>query len=297
MKNGCLMPPEFLYKYTTASKAEIILRTGRLRWSSPSMFNDLAEFQRMPLFNPPIEEALSIFLKKIIDISFSGNFQNGTQLSDLTKQLLVLVSAISKTGMSKNEVFEELNAKPPYDQEHISKVLREHTQQEKYISTARVCCLTSSFNNDVMWAHYAKNHTGCVLGFRHIEKLDTPFKAAKPVIYTHGRLEVYDGVDFLLYGNTKELQKKILEGICYSKDQKWSYEEEWRGVTWRKDEEHNQYSDFLFNPEELESITFGLNIKESNENSLKELVSNKFDNCEMYKILNGYGELKRIKIG
>jgi hypothetical protein len=291
------MPPEFLYKYTTASTAEMILRTSRLRWSSPSIFNDFAEFQRMPLFNPPTEEALPIFLKKIIDISFSGNFENTAQFSDLTKLLLSLVSVISKTGMSRNDVFEELNANPPYDQEHISKVLREHTQQEKYISTARICCLTNSYNNDVMWAHYAQNHTGCVLGFRHIEELDTPFRVAKPVIYSHGSPEVYDGVDFLLYGNTKELQKKIFEGICYSKDKKWSYEEEWRVVTWRKNEEHDQYSDFLFNPEELESITFGLNIKESDENSLKELVGNKFDNCEMYKMFNEYGELKRIKIG
>jgi hypothetical protein len=63
MENLKLSYPDCLYKYTSASTAEIILETGRLRWSNTSMFNDLNEFQRMPVFFPSLEEDWDVYLR------------------------------------------------------------------------------------------------------------------------------------------------------------------------------------------------------------------------------------------
>jgi hypothetical protein len=49
------------FKYTTFDTAILILRTGRLRWSSPLLFNDLSELRGMPRFEPSLDESLSKF--------------------------------------------------------------------------------------------------------------------------------------------------------------------------------------------------------------------------------------------
>ena len=64
--------PEPLFKYTTFDTAILILRTGRLRWSSPLLFNDLSEFQRIPRFEPSLDEGLS----KFPHIRNQGQFEN-----------------------------------------------------------------------------------------------------------------------------------------------------------------------------------------------------------------------------
>lgn len=56
--SSAMAHPSVFYKYASAETAALVLEHGRIRWSSPSVFNDLSEFQRMPRFVPTIAESL-----------------------------------------------------------------------------------------------------------------------------------------------------------------------------------------------------------------------------------------------
>jgi len=289
------MVPSVLYKYTSASVAELLLKNMSIRWSSPSLFKDLFEFQRMPTFIPDIKESYQIYINRIVDIVFGeqaydNNFSSGTKL------LIFLNQNLRDSGMKKEELLREISIPAPADQQRMTEILREHTEDQNYTKIARICCLTENYKNDVMWSHYADNNAGCVIGFKHLKELDTPFLAAKKVNYTSGPPVIGSAFDFLLYGNTPELRKKSFEAICFTKDTSWSYEEEWRTIAWRTPASKELFNDYQFYTEEVESLTFGSKINDKKKCKLSKLVNEKYPNCEQYEMTAEYGEYKRIKI-
>lgn len=64
--------PKILYKYTTPSTALKVLENSKLRWSSPLLFNDLAELKRMPRFHPTVEKSLKDFPEAIARLVYDN---------------------------------------------------------------------------------------------------------------------------------------------------------------------------------------------------------------------------------
>jgi Protein of unknown function (DUF2971) len=288
--------PDCLYKYTSASSTEIILKTGSLRWSSTSMFNDLNEFQRMPVFSPSLEDDWDVYLHYLVDVLYGDCKDDIKTFSDNTKLLLMLWGKIKRADQSKSEFFKEIYMPPTSDQARMSELLREFTEKSLNNDCARIYCLTEKYDNAAMWANYAEEHTGCVLGFKHIPHLSTPFIAAKPVSYTDGVPVIGRGLDLLLYGNTPELRKKTVEAIIYSKDISWSYEKEWRVVTWRPEETDKKYFDYEFYQQELDSLTFGPRADESKMSNISQVLSQCYPDCKVYKMTSNNGRNERTLI-
>lgn len=287
--------PETLYKYMTASTAKIVLDSGRLRWSSPSLFNDLHEFQIMPVFSPSLEQDWESYLLTIVDIAYSDNSPDIKALSPHTLVLISLLKQHKSTVKSKQELFKSIHMSCPTGHSAMGDLLRSFTESIKN-EYARVFCLTSSPTNDVMWAHYADNHTGCVLGFRHLEDLGTPFSEAKPVKYSEGSPVIGTGKGFLLYGDTQELRQKTIEAIFYTKQINWAYENEWRVITWRHNETDKSFGDYKFYREELESITFGPRVSRNDKDSISNILQAKYCSAKIYEIANKNGNSERILI-
>ena len=172
--------PEPLYKYTTCDTAAVILGSGRLRWSSPLLFNDLAEFQRIPRFEPTLDQSLTEFPRVLVEIALDERHVEEAKLSRKSHVALVMVRALIDSGMGRDDVIRELKQESRGADKKIDSELRA-TFESFDLSTARVFCLTTEFDNDAMWAHYAENHKGLVLAFRHLPHLDTPFIVAQPV--------------------------------------------------------------------------------------------------------------------
>lgn len=288
--------PDCLYKYTSASTAEIILKTGSLRWSSTSMFNDLNEFQRMPILSPSTEDDWDVYLHYLVDILYGDCKENVKAFSPWTNLLFEIWRKIKTTDESKSEFFKRVYTPPGSNQARMSELLRGFTEKSLNSDCARIYCLTEKYDNAAMWANYAEEHTGCVLGFKHIPRLDTPFMAVKPVIYTDGAPVIGRGLDFILYGDTPEFRKKIVEAIIYSKDISWSYEKEWRVVTWSPEETGKKYFDYKFYQQELDSLTFGPRADASKISSISQLLSQGYPDCKIYKMNNSDGRYERILI-
>jgi hypothetical protein len=289
------MHPDIFYKYASSSTVKAVLESGRLRWSSPVEFNDLSEFKRMPVCHPPVEQEWDKYLELIVNIVFDENKLVLNELSPQTKTLISALVLLRKQGLPKSEILKEISIPCTLTQEHMTDALRKFTEDQNN-NYARVLCLTEDYKNEVMWAHYAEEHKGCVLGFKDIPKLDTPYSAARKVKYTDGAPIICSGLEFLLYGDTIQQRRKTSEAIFYSKDEKWSYESEWRLITWRPDEKDCNYADYKFYLEELESITFGVKTSNTLINDIEALLNKNYSKTEIYKMQSKHGELSRIQL-
>lgn len=242
---GLLVKPTIFYKYTTAFTAEIILNSSRLRWSSPILFNDLAEFQRMPRFEPSLNEAHRLLPKALIGAANGTQSLDEARLGPVIRLALTHIKEELRRGKAEAELLRDFSKLERSDADDlIEQQLRDHFEALD-AKTARVLCVTSTFDNHVMWGTYAENHSGCVFGFK-AGVADSPFHEARSVTYTAEPPIAGSGLDFLLYGDSQELRRRTNEAVFYSKKAAWSYEQEWRLITWRPGEAKTTYGDYFF---------------------------------------------------
>lgn len=286
------LPPVF-YKYVPSSTACLVLESSKLRWSSPLLFNDIAEFQRMPKFHPRVADSYQLLIDSIVSAAFDGVELDEVRLTHQTRLLLSLVKQMASEGcIEREDALKFLAGEVADADQRIDMSLRDYVD-DLGLSTARVLCVTSANDNNAMWANYAESHAGCVFGFRHIIESSTPLLAATRVSYSIEPPIVGTGLDFLLYGNTSELRKRTFHAIFYTKDQSWEYEREWRVITWRRDEVGAQFSDFFFYPNELESVTLGARATSVTEKRVRHLLAEKYPSTSLYRMKLIGGKLER----
>ena len=255
------------------------------------LFNDVAEFQRMPRFDPTLADAYRALPEVIAGAVFDGAILDEARLGPPMKLLLHMVKGLAVRGLERDAMLALLASESPDADNGIEAGLRAHFEALD-LAKARVLCVTTEPNNVVMWGNYAEAHAGCVLGFRHIATLSTPLLEARPVAYAEDSAIVGSGVDFLLYGNTEELRTKTLDAVCFTKKLAWSSEREWRAMTWRP-KEQEQYGDYQFYSEELESVTLGARASQSTEANVRALVASRYPSTALYRMHSLNGELAR----
>ncbi|MUH95240.1 DUF2971 domain-containing protein [Aliivibrio fischeri] len=283
------MIPDSFYKYMSIDTARIVLESMKLRWSCPSKFNDLSELERMPEFIEPLTECKNEYMKRIIDILFSGGLVNNL-FSPNTTLLLALGEGAKAKGLTKEELIILLND-TKFGDIDFERGLREYTKKFND-GSLRILCLSEEPENEVMWAHYAQEHTGCMFQFNPLIGSDSPFTEAVKVNYSDCLKVLGSPVDFLLYGETSELKKKTTDFIFYTKSLKWSYEKEWRLMTTRRGD-LDRHNDFYFYKEELASVTFGVKTDKNLQDNLSKYISGHYPDCKLYKAYVKRGKLVR----
>ena len=89
------------YKYTTVETAEIILNSGKLRWSSPVVFNGISEFKKMPIFKPSLDEDKPKYIKLLVEHVFEINRLDILKLSQPSLILINYTTPKSQHNFSK----------------------------------------------------------------------------------------------------------------------------------------------------------------------------------------------------
>src|SRR5712692_171646 len=78
-----------------------------------------------------------------------------------------------------------------------------------------ILCLAERPDNHLMWVHYARNHTGFLLGFNaHASFFQEDNRVLRNVVYRWGP-KVFSEADM---------------NVCFYKSAHWKYEQEWRCV-------------------------------------------------------------------
>jgi len=115
--------------------------------------------------------------------------------------------------------------------DRVSQLALEHTMRESAEKYSALC-FSRSWNNILMWSHYAEKHRGICLGF------DVPDPMTKDVRYVGDLLVTGD-----LTNCSTDEKLRIIERLYSAKYSRWCYEEEVRVHSSREevDEETGQY--------------------------------------------------------
>ncbi|BCS96916.1 hypothetical protein DSLASN_25480 [Desulfoluna limicola] len=284
--------PEILYKYTTAETAKIILNTGKLRWQSPCQFNDVQELQRMPLFSPTFEEARPLYAERLYELAKSGLNMSIGFYSDWTKLLISELRSLPQDKISLDKTQALVDKYISENGSKLQELLRKNTEQNND-GSLRCFCLTENSNHTLMWAHYADSHKGCLFGLTHIKELSTPFLEAEKVQYSDTPPIIGSGLDFYLYGPSKELNRKTRLAIYHCKSEDWSYEKEWRVIHKNRSDKVKKYTDYKFYKNELESITFGLKTSDKDKKAILKIIESSYPHCKIYQMTTENGSTNR----
>lgn len=281
------MNKNILYKHTSSKVSKLILNSNKIRWSSPLLFNDLNEFNQYPTFSPTIEESWVFLLNRICDFVFDNQEIKTNLITNNSKNIIHLIKLLRENGKSKEDIIREFSI-PNIKSSDIEKYLKESMDN---LNIYRILCLTSDYDNELMWVHYSDNHYGCVLSFKPIKELNSPFFEAKKVDYADGERIIGSGLDIILNSdNISDIIKKTNSSICFTKTQKWSYEKEWRIMT-KKPESKQNYDDFLFYPQELESFTFGVRTSKEDKEEITKILDEKYPFTSIYQMKYFNGKL------
>jgi hypothetical protein len=248
----------------------------------------------MPRFEPTVAESYSALSEVLVDTALGDSNIDEAQIAPSSLLLLTLIRRLRSTGAERGQLIAALTHEAPESDARIASQLRA-TFDAFGLDTARVLCVTTEFDNEAMWANYADGHAGCVLGFRHIQHLKTPLLAARRVHYTETPPVVGSGLNFLLYGDTPELRTRTLDAVCFSKKAAWSYEKEWRAVTWRANERGVESGDYKFYPEELESLTLGPRTTHKTEALVRSYLLSAYPRCTLFRLVIRHGVATRVK--
>lgn len=288
------------YKYTTIDTAILILENESLKATNPNDFNDPFDSNILP-------EKPSIDINKIINIILKHKYHNRTS----RRKVINNKSLIPKVLLEdKNEYISNI--------EDSFSVLNNDWSQ--YINNFRILCMTQDRSNILMWSHYADNHEGVLLGFKHtsgfvsnIKKVQysisnaIPNKLLKKLFKKlYSELENMEGndiqsfiADYFTLKNRDE--KKIINifNIFFTvKNKVWKYENEFRLIKLS-----NEEPDFIsFNNKDLDEIILGVNFIKSikkNKELLKKIIAlleNKYKDTKIYKAEKKLNNLIYIRI-
>lgn len=207
------MPPPLLYKYVTPERVDVIER-GLIRYTQASVLNDLFEL------NPHLMGFASVESRaRAVATEFPKTLlEEWNNLPEAMKQMLPWDKMQALLAPIENQTIQALGQWDPLLTLQAKEGLAKASEQMPVLS------LTVSRSNLLMWAHYADNHKGIVIGvdahhphfnerrgdkdeLRHLRAVQ--YRTDRPTL----NLEDLSGPDLML-----------------AKADDWKYEQEWRIV-------------------------------------------------------------------
>lgn len=301
------------YKYTNISTSKLILQNQTMRWSSPIVFNDIEECQFVPFTKDRIANSYKKY-QDILTECAKGNLPLDYDSYSVGTKLIVNLLQMNAGGSRFS---------PESIAEILTKVSGNFDENYRnFINVAlvkcfRVLCVTTEFDNSLMWAHYADQHHGCVVEFEELFNTE-PRGLRKGFVRYHENLDpASDPLAILLHGETKEITDLLIKDVLFSKRTVWSYEKEYRlvftesfgQITTKLDMSTNnrsievknqaeaQYTDVAFPLGAIKSITFGARAEKNDIEQILNIIKNKGYLCRLYQMKMREGRMLRTELG
>jgi hypothetical protein len=203
----------------------------------------------------------------------------------LTPLLRKFRAAAPHMGREKvRQAFRFTYAEMVHNIKAISEQAREAWTKER--GDYRLFCLCEGKENLQLWSHYTASHTGAAFQFECIEDLDSLWLAAKRVMYSEEAPSMAteeqwtDGMLGLL---PLEFNDDLWTRLVTTKARVWEYEEEWRVIFVRRQEENQGYEYTELDPREMSKVFLGCRMTERDRNEMLELIDGPFSHVEMYQ--------------
>lgn len=228
---------DVVYKYCSAKTAQEILRCSQFRYASPTTFNDPFEMH-IDLLNMSVR--FSDFRKIMTDAD--------PRLSKKEVRMLM-------NRMSHNEIVE-------FFRKYMNK-RREQTP---------ILCLSKTYQNTLMWSHYADHHRGVCLGVTVPSFDKTLMLCALNVVY----VDKIHAPRFSLYND----QETVIASLYWTatKSRVWEYEQEVRSVfvgLEHREEMEGKYLLIPFEQSIVKEIHYGLCTPEDDIHAIEKIIHKK----------------------
>lgn len=227
------LPPAgtILYKYYPPETMGRVFSNGKTRFSPLIEFNDPFELNTYEVDAFTEFEFGHALANEIYEVLLSGEEINGSG------PVVELVRAYLRGEIKDKSQYDfAMDLGVTMAKKKIIRVPSPLTQkvQMRLAKIMGAFCLSETFDNLLMWAHYAKNHEGFVLGIDPWQVGDA-FSTMAPVTYQ----EIYPRSDdarsaaSAYLGRKKgreESGAKLAYQWFFTKSKEWSYEREWRAI-------------------------------------------------------------------
>lgn len=257
MPNSFARPKSF-FKYLSSQTAKSVLKNQSIRWSSPLLFNDPFDVPRALGFGVTPVSVGNELMKLVLELTADPP----EDISHLHKQLATIAKAI-KIGLPlhlQKNLIAEFRKNFASAASCSSGLDSFRELWESLLPTLRILCLTDSPSHVAMWYHYADKYRGIVLEYSPSALADSVFFRANPVTYPEVKPAFYGASGWAEFLTMKSefAARKLLDQAIFTKSPDWSYESEWRILTFANGVETKElFSDYKFGVPKLTGIYLG----------------------------------------
>lgn len=300
MKSRC---PDLLYKYYSPERN--VLKPLRVRFSQPAALNDPFEFA-LNVKPEGVRRAISKLGRQVVNpVSFvamalqsawrSRNHDRLRALPWPARYLFIAILVIVAPIFALSLL--------PFARRQVDRVTAaagtgfERLLSSKGLGTFLVFSCSELWDSVPMWAHYAGNHTGFVIGiapdlaFEHVNSKGIAIRSRPR------RVEYVDSLPEIRF------DKRGTDAIFSSKFKDWSYEKEWRFTAFADDAiERGRFSGdheillYRLEPDSVKEVIFGLNTSQSTIDAVIDSIEASGCRPSYYKVTLGDGyTFKRSK--
>jgi Protein of unknown function (DUF2971) len=272
---------DHFYKYTTSKAAKAILENRTLQWSSADCFNDPFDSQFDLQITYSEDEVVEAVAKNHWEIvTGKRQIHPGNDLGHLLAMMAKMPLNLEEEEYKhrKRETTRESLKNGGAFLPQLQQMIREQLRDFKFL------CLSETFDNGLMWSHYAHHHTGVVLQLSCISELDSVWGSAEPVKYAREMPVLFnqEGMISFLSGETSLEDEPVLQKVILSKAEDWAYEKEWRiGAPGYNPSKTFEY--VRFNPQELTGIYLGCRMPSADKDALTQLVKAGYGHAAIFE--------------
>jgi len=274
------------YKYASPETALAILRSRCFRFSSPLRFNDPFDIQSGLHFDFDIASLPSKILNRFEEIVYA-EAEPGVDPEDVWGQVVLLARSKVRIHGFPMQMLKDFAT--PLLSGYVDEIRRVQQSYREHwamlLPDIRVFCVSEDRDNLLMWAHYARDHTGVMFELLSLPEEDNVLSVAKPIMYAENPpsfftedqwIEDWLSIDKL---DVDQLSRRY----AYVKSNHWSYEKEWRVWFPLAPVSGDLWYDCPIRDSEFSAVYIGCCAEQSFVNEVAELTPHAFPSARLYK--------------
>jgi len=266
---------DIIYKYTDSEGAKKILSNCTLRFVRPQEMNDPFDIYIGDLFGMDLREFFEESSVALFDTLADKPQVFAKKIQIPLEEAIKVTKLIKDMPADKKEALRktigtidltEFDSTFSETQENLKKSRDEFAEKFKNYG---VFCATETCCNLLMWAHYAEQHRGVVVGLKPDLEKDSFLRLMEPVKYKDERPFLFEStakwLNSALEEYSMEIAREASHRLLHTKSSEWSYEKELR-LAIPDEVKPGQVASFLkFYSHELAELYLGYRMSDENK--------------------------------
>lgn len=270
--------PKQIYHFTSADSAIQILEGYKFNPSKVTSCNDPFELDHAPAFldlsNPKM---LQYYSNKTAELITNRDEAIVRTMRPTTIDLVHKIPPHDRANFFRQTIAKSLTPDGLYSMgDYDSFLVKQRNRAHVYCFSA--CDIAAAV---VLWSNYADRHRGVAIAFQFAEK--EYGQKIYPVNYDQKNMRgavfsAKEGIELWTKSQDVSIQERLYEKMLLTKHSDWSYEREWRVISFSDD----NCPGMIIKGSLVPAIYFGLEISAENRKKLASLITEKYPSCKIY---------------